>query len=84
MYKSSVWLNSNESNSTGSVVCFCGDVKYEDKLYHEYFIEIADCRNKIRLHRTDNETHEQFISKLETLKLEISAFINHLKSKNDT
>jgi molybdopterin synthase catalytic subunit len=78
MYNKRKWLNKNTSDSTGSVVCFAGKVKNKDKYFDDMFIEIADCRNKIRLHITDDDTKKDFINKLKTLNKEIINFIDYL------
>ena len=80
-YSSRVWLNSLNSDSTGSVVAFDGEVTDLDtgKKYPQTFLEIADCRQKVRLHITSDDTKEMFIQKMNILKDEIELFINHLK-----
>ena len=42
------------------------------------FLEIADCRNKIRLHLTSDDTREDFIQKMKILRTEIDLFIEYL------
>jgi hypothetical protein len=80
-YNSRVWLNALNSDSTGSVVAFDGmvtdlDTKNE---YTQRFLEIADCRNKVRLHKTSDDNDEHFIQKMKLLRYEIDLFINHLE-----
>lgn len=79
-YNRRIWLNDNTSSSTGSVVCFDGVVDSMDGFYRQMYLEIADCRNKIKLHQSYSETNEQFINKLKTLRTEIDSFINHLEN----
>lgn len=80
VYNKRTWLNQVKSDSTGSVVAFDGDiVDFEGKKYHSTFLEIADCRHKIRLHITSDDTKEEFIEKMKLLKEEIELFINHLE-----
>ena len=43
-------------------------------------LEIADCHGKVHLHKTDNDTTEQFIEKMEALRNVIDEFIAHLRS----
>ncbi len=62
-YKSETWLNKENSPSTGSIVCYDGDVEYSDGEGPCVFIEIADCHNKVRLHMTHTDTMEEFIDK---------------------
>lgn len=81
MYNKRTWLNSIKSDSTGSVVAFNGEVTYRDELIEEMFLEIADCKNKVRLHITSDDTKEDFIEKMKLLRNEIELFINHLEKK---
>lgn len=82
MYNKRTWLNSIESDSTGSVVCYDGEVTDLDtfRKYPQTFIEIADCRRKIRLHMNSDDTREMFIDKMKLLKEEIELFIDHLEN----
>lgn len=80
MYNNRTWLNPIKSDSTASVVAFDGEVTDLDtnKKYPQTFLEIADCRNKVRIHLTSDDTKEMFIEKMEHIKREIQLFINHL------
>ena len=80
-YNKRTWLNPIESDSTGSVVAFDGEVTDLDtgKKYPQTFLEVADCRGKVRLHLTSDDTKEMFIEKMEKLRDEVELFINHLK-----
>ena len=79
-YNKRTWLNPQISDSTGSVVTFDGLVKdAEGKLYPQTFIEIADCRNKIRLHKNPEDSMQDFTNKLSVLKADIEEFINYLE-----
>ncbi len=79
MYNKRTWLNSDKSDSTGSVVAFDGKVTYKGKYLDERFLEIADCRSKIRLHQTSDDTKEDFLVKIKLLKTEIEQFIEYLE-----
>lgn len=82
-YCKRVWLNRQECPSTGSVVCHDGTYNYGDeKTTPDTFIEIADCRNKIRLHQSVLDTKEDFVCKLKILKDQIEMFIAHLENSN--
>ena len=78
-YNKRTWLNADDSPSTGSVICFDGDVKWHDETIHTMFLQISDCCQSVRLHKSDNDTKEDFINKIELLKNEIEEFLNHLK-----
>jgi hypothetical protein len=82
MYNKRTWLNSIKSDSTGSVVAFDGKVSYEGQYVDSTFLEIADCRRKIRLHITSDDSRQDFIEKMILLRDEIDMFINHLKKLN--
>jgi hypothetical protein len=81
MYNKRTWLNSDKSDSTSSVVVFDGKVTDLDtkKEYTQRFLEIADCRNKVRLHQTSDDTKLEFIDKMKLLKKELDSFIKYLE-----
>ena len=84
-YNSRVWLNPTESDSTGSVVSYDGtvtDLDSKEEIIFRY-LEIADCRTKVRLHQTSDDTKEMFINKLRTLRGELDLFIDHLENSKD-
>jgi len=55
-------------------------IDFEGRSYNETFLEIADCRHKIRLHITSDDTKADYVKKLKLLSKEIELFINHLES----
>lgn len=57
-FKSETWLNPIDSPSTGSIVCFDGDVEYTEGEAPCIFVEIADCHEKVRLHQAHTDTTE--------------------------
>lgn len=79
MYNKRIWLNNNNSPSTGSVVCFCGDILYKGEKVNQSFLQISDCDRAIRIHKIEGDTDQDFIDKLELLKNTISDFIEELK-----
>ncbi len=85
MYSSRKWLNPIESDSTGSVVAYDGKVTDLDtqNKYTQKYLEISDCRGKVRLHQTSDDTPEQFLNKMKLLKEEIDKFIIHLEKKDN-
>ncbi len=78
-YKSEDWLNEFESPSTGSIVCFDGWRDYSDGPDRCTFIEVADCQQKIRLHKAQGDTLRDFIAKAEKMRNALDYFIKHLK-----
>lgn len=81
-YSSKTWLNDKDSFSTDNVVCYDGEIKYEDseKPFRQTHLKIADCHNIISLHTGSYDNIEDFIKKMELLRSEIDSFIDYLKS----
>ena len=77
-YKTETWLNPEDSPSTGSIVCYDGDVEYTEGEAPCMFVEIADCHNKVRLHCAHTDTTEQFIDKLDKVINSLKRFRSHL------
>ncbi len=80
VYSKRVWLNKDESSSTGSLVAFHGKAKWhknEDQIVT--FLEVADCHGKSRLHKTYSDTMPEFISKLRIMASAIISFANWLE-----
>ncbi len=78
-YKSEKWLNPSDSPSTGSIVCYDGMVDYSDGPDRCVFLEVADCHQKIRLHKAHTDSLDSFVDKLRAMRNEIDGFINHLE-----
>lgn len=78
-YKSERWLNSSDSPSTGSIVCYDGDVEYTEGVAPCVFVEFADCSGKIRLHQSHTDTTNEFIGKIDLMIIELTKFRNHLE-----
>lgn len=87
-YNTRTWLNPKDSLSTGSCVCYHGQYDYgEDdkpKLDDLAFLEISDCYQKVKLHKREEDTMEDFIMKMKTLEQCISGFIWHLENPDET
>lgn len=81
LYKSQTWLNPLTSSSTGSVVCYDGTYKEPSCSFQSTFIQISDWYSKVKLHKTDYDSMEDFIVKLKLLREDISKFIEHLEQK---
>lgn len=80
-YIKKVWLNRASSPSTGSVVVFNGPIKWRSDREEskDSFIEIADCHNKVRLHRVYEDSEIDWIKKMKKLNLVLSNYIDHLE-----
>ena len=81
-YCKKVWLNKQDSPSTGSVVAFHGYIKWREEKKEELvtFLEIADCTYKVRLHKTYSDTIGDFIKKLRKLAKTINNFADFLET----
>lgn len=78
-FKSEKWLNQEDSPSTGSIVCYDGDIEYSDDGESPcVFLEIADCQSKVRLHQAHTDTTEEFIDKIDSIINQLKRFRNHL------
>lgn len=78
-YSNRVWLNPDGHPSTGAVVAYHGASPWNDGgLDTVTMLEISDCRYKVRLHRGENDSLEEFITKLEVLRDVIGDFVTHL------
>lgn len=77
-FKSEKWLNKENSPSTGSIVCYDGDVEYTEGVSPCVFIEIADCHQKVRLHMAHTDSMEEFIDKIDLMCNALKVFKNHL------
>ena len=81
-YNNRIWLNPPGSASTGTVVSFYGDILQHKKKIHWRYLEISDCHYKIKLHKTEEDSDQDFIDKLTVLRDEIDEFITFLKNVN--
>ena len=77
-YKSEKWLNNPDSPSTGSIVCYDGDIEYDSGESACRFVEISDCNTKVRLHQCHTDTSIDFLHKIELLISELDGFRKHL------
>jgi hypothetical protein len=81
MYSKRVWLNKDGSPSTGSVVAFYGETTWRKEKDVSTFLEVADCHDKIRLHRTHDDSMEDFVKKLRLLATTANDFATFLESE---
>lgn len=77
-YNKRQWLNSEDSPSTGNIVCFDGDTTHNGNVARNIFVSISDCYNSARLHMTEDDSVEDFVEKITLLRNELTNFINHL------
>lgn len=79
MFKKQVWLNKENSPSTDNMVAYDGISTYKGETYRNTFLSISDCYNSARLHKTDNDTIDDFIGKMRLLRDNIAEFIMYLE-----
>ena len=82
-YNKRVWLNRDESPSTGNFVAFDGDTTHNGNTARNLFVSISDCYNSARLHLTEDDSIKDFVEKLKILRNELTLFINHLESNKE-
>ncbi|MDH6308087.1 hypothetical protein M2451_002606 [Dysgonomonas sp. PFB1-18] len=80
MYNKRTWINKDNSPSTGNVVAFDGEVDWGDGKTRSIFLSVSDCNVSARLHKSHDDTVEDFIDKMKLLRDEINLFINHLEA----
>ena len=80
-YSKRVWLNKNDSPSTGSVVAYHGPKRFngDEEPVLIAFLEVSDCHSKARLHVSPDDTMFEFIEKMELLRATITDFVLYLK-----
>ena len=76
-YNSRVWLNSSQSPSTGSMVCYYGKSSWDEEQI-DMFIEVSSCHEIARLHKSRTDTAQQYIAKLRKMQKELSKYIEFL------
>jgi len=76
------WLNGPESEATGSVVAFHGEVeRVPGRKQVVSTLEVADCQGKICLHIMPNERMQKFIKKLRLLAKVVTTFADWLEGQ---
>lgn len=83
-YKKRVWLNPENSRSCSNMVAFDDIIEWDGENIRETFLQISDCSESIRLHKSRHDTNEDFLNKMKLLKAEIELFIDHLEKSNET
>jgi len=80
-YVEKMFLNSEESASTGSIVCFDGEHQWnkEKDPRKESWVEVADCHVKARLHRCYEDTAEDYLTKIKKMRDVLNRYIDHLE-----
>ena len=79
MYQRRIWLNREDSPSTGNLVCFDGTTTWHGEVIRNTFLQISDCSWSIRLHKTEDDDIVDFIDKMKLLRNEVDKFISYLE-----
>ena len=76
------WLTKIGDPATPSVVSFAGNTIWSgDEHQSEFFLlEISSCHDKVRLHKTSDQTKEDWIEQMEKLHNHIGRYLEFLKS----
>ena len=73
-----------QNSSTASITCYYGDATYLNRGSENIgFVEIADCRGKIEIHKQSKESFADYYDKLKTLQKELEAYIKWLDEERD-
>lgn len=79
-YNKRIWLNDEDSPSTGSMVAYDG-VEIEDGVSFDVrYLRFTDCYNVIRLHQEHYSTKEDYLKKLRLIKDNLDLYIKHLEN----
>lgn len=81
-YCKRVWLNPEDSSSTGAIIAFSGDSAWssDGKSVRTQFLEIKSCHDVVRIHRSDKDSLEAFATKLRLMAKTIDDFALVLES----
>ncbi len=72
------FLTDSPEPSTSTVVSFSGEVQYRNDENPELvsFLEISSCNSKIRLHRKNEQTFQEWVAELCRLRDHINDYLN--------
>lgn len=83
LYSQRIWLNDEDSPSTGNAVAYDGIVDDYGEPYHSTFLNVSDCHVTAHLHKAQYDTTEDFLNKMRLLRDFISDFVNHLEKTGE-
>jgi len=84
-YNERVWLNDEDSPSTGSIVCYQGPANWcreedPDQRDEIFFVEVADCHCKARLHAARYESMDSYREKVRKMRDCLNRYLEHLET----
>lgn len=79
------WLNDLESPSTGTIAVFDGEVQWcsEESPGRRVWVEVSDCHCKVRVHKSYEQTTQQFCDKVRKMRDVLNGFIDHLEESEE-
>lgn len=74
-----VWLNKEDSPSTGNIVAYDGMVYNIDNTFvPTTFFRVSDCHVSANIHKAVYDTDEEFIEKMQKIRNTLNEFIAYL------
>ncbi len=83
-YSKRVWLNDEDSPSTGNVIAYDGIPEFDEGHFESLSLKISDCHHTVKLHKAQYDTIEDFIGKMKKLRTVVDEFIVHLETEYTT
>lgn len=84
-YNTRTWLNPLDSPSCGSIVCYDGIYNPDgDEPFRNMFVAVSDCYQIARLHKTSDDSIEDFLQKLKDMRESLDKFIHHVETVKDS
>lgn len=77
------FLTDSPEPSTSTVVSFCGDVKWSKNVEvgNVSFLEISNCHERARLHRTYEMSEQEWINQIKRLRDHINEYLEFLEKE---
>ena len=83
-YSKKEWLNPMQSYATSYVATFDGKIVNGGQKIHSTFLSISDCQKTVRLYKTEDDTFENYINKIDTIIKSLEDFKIHLYERENT
>jgi len=77
-YHDREWLTEEGDPATPSVVSFAGLTNWADGEEPLYMVEISSCHDKVRLHKTHDQTLEDWKNQVEKLYAHVGRYLDYL------
>lgn len=78
------FLAAQDTASTANIVCYSGPSAWDGPEKPSHFVSISDCHESVRLHKTDQESMEDYIAKLSGLRTDLDAYISWLHRNSNS